>query len=125
MPTPALAECLQWPIRGSPYDGDTIGITLPLPVPLDAAAVRVRGVDAPEMRGECQAERDLAARARSLTVSAIIGAERIEFCEPEWDRYGGRVVATVRIDGRDLAELLIAAGVARIYDGGRREPWCP
>ena len=33
------------------------------------------------------------------------------------------VVVTTE-DGRDLASLLIDAGLARAYDGGKRESWC-
>ena len=36
-------------------------------------------------------------------------------------KYAGRVVARVVVDGEDLAEELIAAGLARAYDGGRRQ----
>ncbi|WP_290897841.1 thermonuclease family protein [Hoeflea sp.] len=39
------------------------------------------------------------------------------------DRYG-RTLACVYADGRDVAKALIAAGLARPYDGGRREGWC-
>ncbi len=31
--------------------------------------------------------------------------------------------ATV-VDGEDLAEELIVAGLVRAYDGGQREGWC-
>ncbi len=38
------------------------------------ARVRLAGVDTPEIRGECQAEKDLAVRARDF-VRATVGAQ--------------------------------------------------
>jgi micrococcal nuclease len=38
------------------------------------------------------------------------------------DRYG-RTLALVSVDSQDLGEALIAAGLARRWDG-RRHPWC-
>ena len=55
---------------------------------------------------------------------AIENAERVEFCEALWVKYVGRVVARVVVDGEDLAEELIVAGLARACDGGQREGWC-
>ena len=34
------------------------------------------------------------------------------------------IVARVVVDGEDLAEELMVAGLARAYDGGQREGWC-
>jgi micrococcal nuclease len=42
---------------------------------------------------------------------------------PPRDRYG-RTLARVAVGGADLGEALIAAGLARRWDG-RRRPWCP
>ena len=70
------------------------------------------------------AEAELAERARDFVLEAIENAERVEFCEPEWGKYAGRVVARVVVDGEDLAEELIIAGLARAYDGGQRQGWC-
>ncbi len=55
---------------------------------------------------------------------AIGSAERVEFCEPLWGKYAGRAVARFVVDGVDLAEELIGAGLARASDGGQREGWC-
>jgi micrococcal nuclease len=56
---------------------------------------------------------------RGLVRNGTVQVEQIE-----WDKYGGRVLATVYVDGRDLAALLIAQDLARPYDGGKRQPWC-
>ncbi len=55
---------------------------------------------------------------------AIESAERVEFREPLWGKYAGRVVAWFVVDGEDLAEESIVAGLARVYGGGKREGWC-
>jgi micrococcal nuclease len=35
-----------------------------------------------------------------------------------------RILADVYVDGENLTDLLISAGHARPYDGGKREGWC-
>jgi micrococcal nuclease len=108
-------------------DGDTLSVNLPgLPPQLNPVAVRVRDVDTPESggRAKCTSERTLAERATRFTRQAIAAARKIEFGQPSWDKYGGRIDADVWVDDRLLSEQLIAAGLARPYDGGRRAGWC-
>ena len=85
--------------------------------------VRVAGVDTPEIRGKCQAEKDKAVRARDF-VRATVGA-RVQLTDVRHGKYAGRVVADVWVDGRKLSELLIAENLGRPYHGGRRQGWCP
>ncbi len=128
LPIAAHADCYDWPLRDpAVYDGDTVYITMPgLPTELAGMSVRLDGIDAPELgrRAQCEAEAELAEQARDFVVRAIENAERVEFCEPLWGKYAGRVAARVVVDGEDLAEELIVAGLARAYDGGRRQGWC-
>lgn len=126
----ANAACYDWPLRERQgeyaYDGDTIYVNIPgLPGEIAEMSVRVRGVDTPEIRGKCETEKSLADKARDFARQSLKSAKRVEFCEPEWGRYGGRVVASVRIDGRALDQELINQGLARPYDGKtKRQPWC-
>lgn len=120
------AERYAWPVVGI-KDGDTIAVEIPgLPAGLNPVAVRLRGIDAPEMggRAKCAAERDLALRATGFTRLSIARGRRIEFAALDWDKYGGRIDAELWIDGISLADQLIAAGLARVYDGGKRTSWC-
>lgn len=120
------AERYSWSVVGI-KDGDTIAVEIPgLPVTLNPVAIRLRGVDTPESggRAKCAAERDLARRATGFTKLAIMRGRRIEFAMPDWDKYGGRIDAEIWIDGVSLADQLIAAGLARAYDGGKRGGWC-
>jgi endonuclease YncB( thermonuclease family) len=127
---PAIAACYDWPLRehrgNYAYDGDTIYVAIPgLPDEIANMSVRVRGVDTPEMRGQCESEKQLAQMARDYARQRLKAAKSVQFCEPEWGRYGGRVVASVRIDGSPLDLELINQGLARPYDGKtKRQPWC-
>ena len=125
---PAAAEQTRyaWPVIGI-KDGDTLTVNLPgLPPVLNPVAVRVRSVDAPESggRAKCVSERKLAERATRFTRKAVAAARKIEFEQPSWDKYGGRIDADVWVDGKLLSDQLIAAGLARQYDGGKRRSWC-
>lgn len=107
-------------------DGDTIRARARIWLDQEVETlVRLDGIDAPELDGACAAERDLAQRARDA-LWRLIGEGAIELLDVRHDKYGGRVRATVRDGaGRDLGATLVGAGLARPYDGGTREPWCP
>jgi endonuclease YncB( thermonuclease family) len=122
----AASDLFRWEIVAI-KDGDTLAVELPgLPTSLNPIAVRVRSVDAPESggRAKCPAERALARRATEFTRRAIAAAATVEFERPTWDKYGGRIDADVCVDGELLSGQLIAAGLARRYDGGKRPGWC-
>jgi endonuclease YncB( thermonuclease family) len=123
--TPDYAR-FHWQVIGI-KDGDTLSVHLPgLPPSLNPVAVRLRNVDTPESggRAKCASERKLAERATRFTREAIAAAKMIEFGQPSWDKYGGRLDADVWVDDELLSEQLIAAGLARRYDGGKRAGWC-
>lgn len=97
-------------------DGDTFY--------LGGDKVRIAGIDAPETHpSRCAREAELGEAAtaslRSMLGSGLITLSAID---RDRDRYG-RLLRNVAVDGRDVGEALIAQGVARAYDGGRR-PWC-
>lgn len=100
----------------SVYDGDTITI--------DGERIRILGLDAPELghNARCAAEARAAEAARDELQRLLRGAE-ITLRRDGTDRYG-RTLAYVYADGRDVAGVLIDAGLARPYDGGRRGGWC-
>ena len=126
VPSVAGATCYDWPLRNPPaYDGDTLRITMPgLPPELSEMLVRVAGVDTPEIRGKCKAEKTLAIQARDFVIRSLTEARLVSFCNPKWGKYGKRVVADVVLDGKSLAAALIERGLGRPYDGGRRKGWC-
>jgi endonuclease YncB( thermonuclease family) len=92
----------------------------------DGEPVRARHFDTPEKgeRARCEAERLKAGRAEAMARSLLSKGAVVGLSNPGRDRYG-RLLATITLaDGRDLAGLMIGAGIARPYDGGRRSSWC-
>lgn len=85
--------------------------------------VRIAGLDAPELRGRCEAEQRLAEAAATRLQVLVQGGVTLR--ETGQDRFG-RMLAVVRDrEGADVALVLIREGLARPYDGrGRREGWC-
>jgi endonuclease YncB( thermonuclease family) len=117
-----LAAALSLPAEAATcraIDGDTIVGA--------RETIRISNIDTPELgsHARCAGEAELAARAKAFT-AARLAAGNVELhrdARRPRDRYG-RTLATVRVDGMDLGEALVAAGLARIWDG-RRHPWCP
>ena len=109
-------------------DGDTIEYKADfVPAPIKPVLkIRVLGIDTPEKghRAQCPEEAALALKASALTKDAVKGAKKIQLQLKGWDKYGGRVLGYVLIDGKNLGEMLIAAGLARPYDGGTKSSWC-
>ena len=82
------------------YDGDTCYVIAPtLPEPLQKMSVRILGIDTPEMRAECAEEKKLALKGREFANKMFRAAEKIEFANLKWDKYGGRVLVDVYLDG--------------------------
>lgn len=91
----------------------------------DDVTYRLVNIDTPETgsRARCTAERELGNRATEAARSLVSQAQRLELRPTgRIDRYG-RTIAFVVLDGHDMGETLIAAGLARPWRG-RREPWC-
>ncbi|MBC8048522.1 MAG: thermonuclease family protein [Chitinophagales bacterium] len=85
---------------------------------------RVLGYDTPETHfAKCDAERRLGnvatRRFEQLLKSGEVKVEETG----RIDKYG-RTLATVYVNGRDVSEIMIGEGLARAYDGGKRESWC-
>ncbi len=107
------------------FDGDTLVVRARIWLGQEVETrVRLEGVDAPELRGRCARERDLAASARDFVEERIGGGE-VTLREIQYGKYAGRVVARVETEaGEDLTAILIAAHLGRPYGGGGRESWC-
>jgi len=105
------------------HDGDSLRIESAIMWPI--YAVRVRGVDTPEIgwRARCPVEQTLAERAKIFTRDHIVTAQHVILSDIEEDKYG-RLLARVTLDGEDLAQMLIDAGLGMPYDGGKRKSWC-
>tara|TARA_B100001939_G_scaffold335684_1_gene337936 strand:+ start:741 stop:1184 length:444 start_codon:yes stop_codon:yes gene_type:complete len=107
------------------YDGDTCYITMPaLPQSLSKMSVRILGIDTPEIKGKCNKEKGMALLGRKFANNLFKNARDIEFKNLKWDKYGGRVLADVYLDGNSYSELIIKQKLARPYDGGAKKGWC-
>lgn len=109
-------------------DGDTVEIAvgfLPDPLP-PKLSIRVLGIDTPEKapRAKCDREAALAKEASTFTKVAVANAREVEVQLQEWDKYGGRVLGHVILDGQSLSDMLIRAGLARPYKGEAKSSWC-
>lgn len=105
-------------------DGDTFDARVELqPGFRITTRVRLRGVDAPELHGACEAER-VGAEAAQRALRAILVEGGVTIHDLGEDKYG-RLLGTVATRTTpDVAAALIAKGVARPYHGGRRAGWC-
>jgi endonuclease YncB( thermonuclease family) len=107
-------------------DGDTFEARVNLWPGLDITTrVRLRGIDAPEMKARCGDERTKAEAARDA-LRAILAQGDVGISKVTPDKYGGRVDADASTASTpDVGAALLDAGLARRYSGGRREGWCP
>ena len=114
-----LAAWLHWQPPPTQFcravDGDTIHC--------GEQRVRLAGLDAPELRGRCEEERQRAQAATERLRGLL--EEGVTLEQTGQDRFG-RILAVVRDrQGEDVADVLIREGLARAYHGrGQREGWC-
>lgn len=109
-------------------DGDTVAFQAPfLPQPLKKElSIRVYGVDTPEKghRAKCPKENERGQAASAFTKSKIQQAQKRQIVLMDWDKYGGRVLGDVLLDGQSLRMMLIQNGFAREYYGEAKTSWC-
>jgi endonuclease YncB( thermonuclease family) len=109
-------------------DGDTVAFQAPfLPQPLKKElSIRVYGVDTPEkgFRAKCPKENELGQAATAFTKNKIQQSQTRQIALMDWDKYGGRVLGDVLLDGQSLRMMLIQNGFAREYYGEAKQSWC-
>jgi endonuclease YncB( thermonuclease family) len=109
-------------------DGDTIVIAAPfLPAPLKPElAVRIYGVDTPEKgaRAQCPSEANRALQASQYTKQLIATGSHIQVVLYGWDKFGGRVLGDILVNGQSVRAGLIQNGLAREYYGEAKQSWC-
>lgn len=106
------------------YDGDTFQARVR--VPRGAAVVtkvRLRGIDTPERDARCAEEAAKADEARRA-LARILAEGEVVISRIGGDRYGRAVAAVATRATPDVSDALLRAGVARRYEGGRRDGWC-
>ena len=109
-------------------DGDTVVIEAPfLPAPLKKElAVRVYGVDTPEkgFRAKCPQEDQRGQAASAFTKQAVANSQKRQVVLYDWDKFGGRVLGDIILNGQSLRAMLIQNGFAREYYGDAKQSWC-
>lgn len=121
-------------------DGDTIKTHFSesrLPSPLNQVSIRIRGLDSPEYpskyflesgklgKADCVEEAFAAISSRNALVSLIGETKTMKITNFDWDKFGGRIDADVKINGKDLGTFLLSKGFAIPYDGHRKKnAWC-
>ena len=106
-------------------DGDTFEARVHLEPGLDPnTRVRLRGIDAPELKAACAQELQMA-EAATAALRAFLGEGEVRIFNVGPDKYSGRVVADVatRRTG-NVSTAMLAAGHVRSYGGGHRDGWC-
>jgi endonuclease YncB( thermonuclease family) len=119
-------EMLAGPVEASllrVIDGDTLLVRARVWLDIEVVTrVRLRDVNAPELRARSEEERERAQAARAFVATLTDGAV-LRLSEIGQDKYGGRVVARVSAGGEDLGAALLSQGHGRPMGArGRREP---
>lgn len=121
------ANPYRWPIVRV-IDGDTVEVAARwLPIELGKTVrIRLDGIDTPESAGraQCAAEAHLAAEAKQFVQSRVATSRRQSVVIRTWDKYGGRILGDILLDGVSLAQLMVLKGYAKPYDGGKKITWC-
>jgi len=103
-------------------DGDTLVVDAhPWPGHAVRVSVRLRGIDTPERRSRCTAERLAGERARSELERLVSNFSTIELINVSGGKYYGRVLADLKAGTQDVAAAMLESGLAMPYAGGRRE----
>lgn len=106
-------------------DGDTFEARVHLEPGLDLTTrVRLRGIDAPELKAACAEELQMA-EAATGALRAMLGEGGVVISNVGPDKYDGRVVADVSTRRTaNVSAAMIGGGYARRYGGGHRNGWC-
>ncbi len=108
-------------------DGDTVEVDVMVwPGLVQRIKLRLAGVNTPEKRGRgvSLCEKVAAKRATDFTRRFVKYVAQVIVSGVKLGKFAGRVLGKISVNGRDLGDALVAAGLARPYSGGRREAWC-
>ena len=108
-------------------DGDTIDVDADLGFDVSLKLrLRFAGINTPESRTRNLEEKALGLAAKARLKEILESADSIEF-ESHGKGKFGRVLATpyavIGDERTDVCQLLVREDHARLYDGGKREPW--
>lgn len=117
IPTRSDPQC----VISEVIDGDTVKLACRDGV---SGNIRLTGYVTPETyRPGCAAERQLGLAATAYLEQQLRAARSLDVKYEGIDKYD-RTLVQLSLDGRDLADIMIARGLAVSYSGGRRINWC-
>ena len=82
-------------------------------------AVRIRGIDTPEIKDKREEIRNIAIKAKEELERLLTSGEKVILYNLGRDKYF-RLLASVKVDDIDVSEYLIKKGLAKSYDGGAK-----
>lgn len=105
-------------------DGDTFIIDIPnIPdVFGNNIAVRIRGIDTPELNDKREEIRKISIQAKEELEKLLTSGQKVVLYNLGRDKYF-RLLASVKVGDIDVAEYLIKKGLAKSYDGGVKTDW--
>ncbi len=86
-------------------------------------SVRLRGIDAPELKASCAEELDKA-EAAADALRNLLGQGGVTISNLGEDKYGRLLADVATRRTASVSATLLAGGFARSYNGGHREGWC-
>ena len=102
------------------YDGDTITVATSIRINDETNmyrfAIRLKGIDTPELRSKNKVEKELALNARNALYNRIFG-KMVDIKNISHDKYGGRFVADVFFGKEHINAFMVEKKYAVPYDG--------
>lgn len=105
-------------------DGDTFIIDIPnIPDVFGKnIAVRIRGIDTPELNDKREEIRKISIQAKEELEKLLTSGQKVVLYNLGRDKYF-RLLASVKVGNIDVAEYLIKKGLAKSYDGCVKTSW--
>jgi hypothetical protein len=106
------------------YDGDTITVAARLPYsasPTYRFHIRLAGIDTPEMKGNGEAEKAIATKARNALHELVYG-KVVLVSNRKTEKYG-RVLADIWLGNIHVNQWLLDKGYAVKYEGATKHKW--
>lgn len=105
------------------YDGDTVHVVFLYGNEPIRFAIRILGIDTPEMKSKNPLEKQAAQRCKEVLESEL-SKENCTLVIRNHDKYGGRLLADFYDeDGKNIAEKMISRGFGRSYNGEKKPDW--
>lgn len=104
------------------YDGDSCTIAMWVGFQRYSFKLRLFGIDTPELRTKNTAEKEAGYKAKDYLCGLILGKKvNIVFAEKE-EKFG-RLLGTIYLKGKNINQMMVTAGHAKEYFGGKKEEY--